>query len=383
MTKIPTAERPLSTQREVLERELFRSPSSPDAKAWLLAHGQGVTPPPVATAVLDARQRAFSAPAKTAKAKRDKAERQAFKAELRQDTDRLGRCAAEVVAVTLERDGRLRRGASLAMRCAGEAGGSGSLRHPPVRQGRDGSLPGPSPAASGPDRSGASRDPRRRVYVAHPIVSYGTTRERDCLRRPRTASFPAWTFYDPAERYSTDVGWLRAWPRVLSTLDALVVFGTRGRRCRGRLPPGDRRCFAGPVFPSPCSTTAAVPAPTPGAGARPGRRRHGGLQVASRASRSTSGSCSASTRDRHDRPSRRDRAHRPGVGELGREVRFGVVGRSFRGRRSGPCTLRWHWGFCGSGPTLSDLARSIPHGTHVERAGVIRQATEELISRGG
>ena len=32
--------------------------------------------------------------------------------------------------------------------------------------------------------------------------------------------------------------------------------------------------------------------------------------------------------------------------------------------------------------TLSDLARSIPHGTHVERAGVIRQATEELISRG-
>jgi hypothetical protein len=32
--------------------------------------------------------------------------------------------------------------------------------------------------------------------------------------------------------------------------------------------------------------------------------------------------------------------------------------------------------------TLSDLARSIPHGTHAERAGLIRQATEELISRG-
>ena len=32
--------------------------------------------------------------------------------------------------------------------------------------------------------------------------------------------------------------------------------------------------------------------------------------------------------------------------------------------------------------TLSDLARSIPHGTHAERVGVIRQATEELYSRG-
>jgi hypothetical protein len=33
--------------------------------------------------------------------------------------------------------------------------------------------------------------------------------------------------YDPAGRYSNDVGWLRAWPRVLPTLSGLVVFGTR------------------------------------------------------------------------------------------------------------------------------------------------------------
>ena len=33
--------------------------------------------------------------------------------------------------------------------------------------------------------------------------------------------------------------------------------------------------------------------------------------------------------------------------------------------------------------TLSDLARNVPHGTHAERVGVIRQATEELISLGG
>jgi hypothetical protein len=106
MTKISAAERPLSdVQREVLDT----APLSElvDAKAWLLARGQGVTPPAVATAVLDARQRALSAPTKAAKAKRDKAERQAFKAELRQDTDRLGRCAAEVVAIALEQHGRL------------------------------------------------------------------------------------------------------------------------------------------------------------------------------------------------------------------------------------------------------------------------------------
>ena len=105
MSKVPAAERPLSdTQREVLDTVPLAELA--DAKAWLLARGQAVTPPAVATAVLDARQRALSAPAKAAKAKRDKAERQAFKAELRQDTDRLGRCAAEIVAIALKRDGQ-------------------------------------------------------------------------------------------------------------------------------------------------------------------------------------------------------------------------------------------------------------------------------------
>jgi hypothetical protein len=32
--------------------------------------------------------------------------------------------------------------------------------------------------------------------------------------------------------------------------------------------------------------------------------------------------------------------------------------------------------------TLSDLARSVPHSTHAMRAGVIRQATKDLMSRG-
>ena len=105
MSKIPAAERSLSeAQREVLDTAPLAELT--DAKAWLLARGQGVSPPAIATAVLDARQRALSAPAKAAKAKRDKAERQAFNAELRQDTDRLGRCAAEIVAIALERDGQ-------------------------------------------------------------------------------------------------------------------------------------------------------------------------------------------------------------------------------------------------------------------------------------
>jgi hypothetical protein len=32
--------------------------------------------------------------------------------------------------------------------------------------------------------------------------------------------------YDPAGRYSTAAGWMRAWPRVLKTLSGLVAFGT-------------------------------------------------------------------------------------------------------------------------------------------------------------
>ena len=68
---------------------------------------------------------------------------------------------------------------------------------------------------------------RPRVYVAHPIVSYGTARERDCLACLR-AVLPEADMYDPAERYRTDAGWLRAWPRVLPTISGLVVFGTRG-----------------------------------------------------------------------------------------------------------------------------------------------------------
>jgi hypothetical protein len=67
---------------------------------------------------------------------------------------------------------------------------------------------------------------RPRIYAAHPIVTYGTARERDCLTALR-GLLPDVDLYDPASRYSTDDGWLRAWPRVLPTLSGFVVFGTR------------------------------------------------------------------------------------------------------------------------------------------------------------
>jgi hypothetical protein len=73
---------------------------------------------------------------------------------------------------------------------------------------------------------GAVTDRRPRVYAAHPIVTYGSARERDCLAALRRL-LPGVEIYDPAWRYRTNEGWLRAWPRVLSTLSGLVVFGTR------------------------------------------------------------------------------------------------------------------------------------------------------------
>ena len=120
----------------------------------------------------------------------------------------------------------------------------------------------------------------RRIYCAHPIVTYGTAHERDCLAALR-GLLPEADLYDPAGRYSTSVGWLRAWPRVLSTISGLVVFGTRdgvvGVGClreiadarRFGLPFAmlDHRCrartYAGLVLPprAPTSRRAAVLVP--------------------------------------------------------------------------------------------------------------------------
>ena len=79
---------------------------------------------------------------------------------------------------------------------------------------------------------------RPRLYVAHPIVTYGTARERHCLDALRSI-LPDVELYDPAGRYSTNAAWRRAWPRVLKTLSGLVVFtshdGTIGAGCMREL----------------------------------------------------------------------------------------------------------------------------------------------------
>jgi hypothetical protein len=75
---------------------------------------------------------------------------------------------------------------------------------------------------------------RPRVYAAHPMTSYGTEHERACLDALAALLCGA-EIIDPATRYRTNAGWLRAWPRLLRTLAGLVLFadedGTVGTGC--------------------------------------------------------------------------------------------------------------------------------------------------------
>ncbi len=104
------------------------------------------------------------------------------------------------------------------------------LRGEPVEQWFFSGCPGPfDPERFRRRRKRKSREVPargRRVYVAHPMVTYGTARERDCLEA-LARLLPGVALYNPAPRYSTDAEWLRAWPRMLSTVSGVVVFGTR------------------------------------------------------------------------------------------------------------------------------------------------------------
>jgi hypothetical protein len=122
---------------------------------------------------------------------------------------------------------------------------------------------------------------RPRVYAAHPIVTYGSARERDCIASLHSL-LPEADVYNPAGRYSTPAGWRRAWPRVLASLSGLVVFGTRdgvvGMGClreiadahRVGLPIAmlDRRChartYAGLVLPPRAATARRAAVLVPG-----------------------------------------------------------------------------------------------------------------------
>jgi hypothetical protein len=102
MTKLPATERPLSdAQREVLKTAPIAELN--DAKLRLLALSQYVTPPAIASIVLDSRAHRQ---ASTAKAKRLRETRKAFRLELRADRDEIGLRAAKVVTIALEQDGQ-------------------------------------------------------------------------------------------------------------------------------------------------------------------------------------------------------------------------------------------------------------------------------------
>jgi hypothetical protein len=83
-------------------------------------------------------------------------------------------------------------------------------------------------------RAGGMIAPRPRVYAAHPMASYGTDHERSRLVA-LGGLLPGVELFNPSRRYSTNVGWRRAWPRVLASLSGLVVFpgenGTIGTGC--------------------------------------------------------------------------------------------------------------------------------------------------------
>lgn len=65
---------------------------------------------------------------------------------------------------------------------------------------------------------------RPRVYCAHPITSYGTEHEAACLAALANL-LPSAELINPFGRYRTNRGWRRSWPRRLTTLSSVVVFG--------------------------------------------------------------------------------------------------------------------------------------------------------------
>lgn len=78
----------------------------------------------------------------------------------------------------------------------------------------------------------ATRKPH--LYIAHPLTSYGTAHERACLDAIADA-FREWQVIDPATRYASTGEWLAGWPKLLPTLNGLVLFaderGTVGAGC--------------------------------------------------------------------------------------------------------------------------------------------------------
>ncbi len=64
---------------------------------------------------------------------------------------------------------------------------------------------------------------RPRVYAAHPMTTYGTHHEAECLAAI-AGLLPGVELLNPAEMFTSSGHWLDRWPDVLDTLDGLALF---------------------------------------------------------------------------------------------------------------------------------------------------------------
>jgi hypothetical protein len=68
---------------------------------------------------------------------------------------------------------------------------------------------------------------RPRVYIAHPLSTYGTLHERRSLAALRRL-LPGVRLLNPAAMFASSPDWLERWPDVLDGIDALVVVPDEG-----------------------------------------------------------------------------------------------------------------------------------------------------------
>lgn len=70
--------------------------------------------------------------------------------------------------------------------------------------------------------STAHASTRPRLYYAHPLTAYGSTTEAMGLDR-LAELLPGCQIVNPAGMFASATAWKRQWPRMLATLDGLVV----------------------------------------------------------------------------------------------------------------------------------------------------------------
>jgi hypothetical protein len=68
---------------------------------------------------------------------------------------------------------------------------------------------------------------RPSVYLAHPVVSYGSDHERACLYA-LAELLPDARILNPAELYASGTEWLAHWPGLVPRLTGVVAFGDEG-----------------------------------------------------------------------------------------------------------------------------------------------------------